>query len=298
MLRPARRPFTAAVAVVAVAAAVASSCGGPSSPVAPSRPSTPTPPSPTTISTPTPQANACPLGAGDASAACAEGLPQLATAVEAAIDTLVRERPELFNTSEEVTPNTGQYRVLDPDAYLDGLVTRLRSQGLCAERLLLNPENIVVKGSNQFSEEWDVLTSSRFVRRGRYAYKATCTPAAFPLTPADLIYYVRTHLWGYECPPGYSPPSPGEQKLPVVCDGRATATPKLRDGTNVPAAIHGPDVAWELREGHEIVTLGIDPRFPDNPFNKLLMPSGRIGHFKLCATVLGKEGCLDAQTIP
>jgi hypothetical protein len=291
-----RLPCLALIVLVPVAVA-AVSCGG-ASPSSPLPPSTTVPlPSPTPSPTPA-GTNSCPLGRGDVEAECGRSGSQLMSVVETALDALVRDRPELFNTNEESVANTGQYRVLDAEAYLEGLISRLRAGGLCAERLLLNPENIVIKDSNDFSEEWDVLTSSGFIRRGAYAYQTTCRPAVFPIEPRDLIAYVRTHLWGYECPPGFTPPTPGERKLPIVCDGRATATPKLSNGRDVPASVHGPDVLWDLREGQDIVTLGIDPRFPDNPFDKLLMPSGRIGNFKLCATVLGKEGCLDAQTIP
>ncbi len=269
------------------------SCGG-AQPAAPSPPATPVPPSPS----PSPiAANGCPLGNGDVNADCGSSSPLLLASVETAIDALVRDRPELFNTREEAGVDTGQYRVLDPEAYLDGVVARLRASGLCAERTL-SLENIVLKSSNQFSEEWDVLTAGGFVRRGGNAYQTTCTPASFPVEPRDLIAYVRTHLWGYECPPEITPPTPGDRQLPVGCDGRVTATPKLRDGRDVPARIHGPDVTWELREGGEIVTLDVDPRFPDNPFDKILRPSGRLGGFQVCASVLGKVGCLDAQTIP
>jgi hypothetical protein len=50
--------------------------------------------------------------------------------VEAAIDRLVRERPELFNLQEEAGENTGQYRVLAADEYLDGVIANLRAAGL------------------------------------------------------------------------------------------------------------------------------------------------------------------------
>jgi hypothetical protein len=43
----------------------------------------------------------------------------------------------------------------------------------------------------------------------------------------------------------------------------------------------------------------VDPdwRF-GNPFNKIVRPTGVVGPFVLCATVLGTEGCLNGQTIP
>jgi hypothetical protein len=216
--------------------------------------------------------------------------------MEAAIDLLVRERPEIFNRQEEAGENTGQYRVLAASEYLDGLVANLRAAGLCAERTL-DRERIVAKSTNSFSEEWDVLSSSGFIRRGRYSYVHTCTPAAFPFERQDVIAYVRTAFFSFECNPGVVAPHPREGRMPVGCDGFVTASPKQRNDDNVPAYVHGPDIEWELRDGDDVVRMEADPRF-SNPFNKILRPTGVVGGFVLCATVLGKEGCLNGQTIP
>jgi hypothetical protein len=289
----ARGSLLVALGVVAV---VASSCGG-TSPAAP--------PSPTPVPLPTPTpvgdgggalANSCPLGKGSLSATCQKVSPQLLAQVEAAIDRLVREHPEIFNREEEAGANTGQYRVLAADAYLDGLVDNLRAAGLCAERTM-DRERIVAKSTNAFSEEWDVLTSGSFVRRGPYSYIHTCTPASFPIDPADVIAYVRTVFFGFECLPGVVPPDYREKRIPVGCDGFVTATPWTHDDQKVPSWIHGPDVEWELRQGAEVVRVDPDTRF-GNPFNRVVRPTGVVGGFVLCATVLGKEGCLNGSTIP
>jgi len=290
----ARVSFLAAVA--AAAALAASSCGGSSSPVA-AVSATPAPdPTPSPVGGgENATANSCPIGKGDPAASCAKSSPQLLAAMEAAIDRLVRERPELFNTQEEAGENTGQYRVLAADEYLDGLIANLRAAGLCAERTP-DRERIVAKSTNAFSEEWDVLSSGGFIRRGSYAYRQTCAPAIFPVEPQDLIAYVRTAFFSFECNAGVVAPSPLDGKLRLGCDGFVTATPKQRDGTNVPASIHGTEIAWELRDGHDVVRVEPDPRF-GNPFNKILRPTGSVGGFVLCATVLGKEGCLNGRTI-
>jgi hypothetical protein len=216
--------------------------------------------------------------------------------METAIDRLVRESPGLFNLQEEAGENTGQYRVLAAEEYLDGLVGSLRAAGLCAERTV-DRERVVVKSSNAFSEEWDVLSSSAFVRRGRSSYRQTCAPAVFPVEPQDLIAYVRTAFFSFECNPGVVAPAPFDGQLRLGCDGFVTATPKQRDGNDVPAWIHGTEIAWELRDGESVVRVEPDPRF-GNPFNKILRPTGTVGGFVLCATVLGKEGCLNGRTIP
>jgi hypothetical protein len=294
-MKSARASFLGVTALAA--ATLAASCGGGSSPAAPAAPA-PVTPAPTS----SPEggggvaANGCPIGKGDPAAGCSRSAPQLMAAMEAAIDRLVRERPELFNKEEEAGENTGQYRVLDRDAYLDGLVDNLRAAGLCAERTL-DRERIVAKNTNDFSEEWDVLTSSGFIRRGSRSYKHTCRPAAFPLEPEDVIAYVRTAFFSFECDPGIVAPRPIEGKLRLGCDGFVTATPKQRNGRDVPSWIHGPDIVWELREGHDVVRVEPDPRF-SNPFNKILRTTGRLDGFVLCATVLGKQGCLNGRTIP
>ena len=285
------------VALAAVAGLAASSCGAGASPVAPVSPTPAPQPTPTPVGDEGgATASSCPIGEGSHSAPCQKLSPQLLDAMEAAIDRLVREHPEIFNRGEEAGENTGQYRVLAADAYLDGLVGNLRAAGLCAERTL-DRERIVAKSTNAFSEEWDVLTSKGFIRRGRYSYVHTCTPASFPVDPQDLIAYVRTVFFSFECLPGVVAPDYRERRMPVGCDGFVTATPRTHDDERVPSWIHGPDVEWELREGADVVRVDPDTRF-GNPFNKIVRPTGSLGGFVLCATVLGREGCLNGRTIP
>jgi hypothetical protein len=46
-----------------------------------------------------------------------------------------------------------------------------------------------------------------------------------------------------------------------------------------------------------VVTVDPDPWF-GTPFNKVQSPKGPLSGFVLCATVLGKTGCLNGRTIP
>jgi hypothetical protein len=284
------------LAAPVLAALLAWACGGASSPVSPASP-TPALPTPTPVTGDPPvETSSCPIGKGSVSAACQKLAPKLLDGVEAAIERLVREHPEIFDRSQEAGEGTGQYRVLAPEAYLDGVVANLRAAGLCAERTI-DRERVVVKSTNDFSEEWDVLTSSGFVRRGRYSYVHTCRPASFPVAPQDLIAYVRTVFFSFECLPGVVVPDYRERRIPVGCDGFVTATPRTKDDERVPSWVHGPDVEWDLRQGADVVRVDPDFRF-GNPFNKVVRPTGVVGSFVLCATVLGKEGCLNGQTIP
>jgi hypothetical protein len=292
LLHRAPRPVS-----VLAAALLALSCGGGGSTPAVSTPV----PTPTPVAASTPPADtgtaasSCPLGMGDVTAACSKTQPRLTAAVDAAIDRLVRDRPALFNTAEEAGAGTAQYRVLDAEAYLDGLVANLGAAGLCAERSL-DRERVVVKSSNDFSEEWDVLSSQGFIRRGSYAYQSSCQPAAFPVAPEDLISFVWVGFFSLECNPGTTAPDLGDKLLPLACDGYVTATPKLQNRRDVPAWIHGQDVTWHVRDGADLVSVEPDWRY-GNEFNRVLRPKG-VGYFSVCATVLGKQGCLNGRTTP
>lgn len=292
LCRPDQLLAAAAVAVLAL------SCGGGGS----------TPASSTLVATPTPAATAtpdtgtgasghsCPIGMGDVDASCSRTSPQLTAAVEAAIDTLVLEKPSLFNTHEEQgAAGSGQYRVLDAEAYLDGLVARLRAAGLCAERTL-DRERIVVKSQNAFSEEWDVLTAQGFVRRTSYAYKQSCQPSAFPVAAADLVSFVWVGFFAIECNAPTIAPDLGLKTLPTQCDGWITATPKLKNGRDVPSWVHGNEVTWFVRDGESLISVDDDYKY-GNAFNKVLRPTGGAGPISVCATVLGKQGCVNAKTV-
>ncbi len=174
-----------AAAAFAVAGILTLSCGGDS-------PATSTPPvtvAPTSTPPPTPGTgggvgeSSCPIGMGSAVTECSRSATRLLDRIEMAIDLIVRQKPEIFDLTHDAVPGAGQYKVLDREAYLDGVVANLQAARLCARR---DPddgtyEKIQVKNSNDYSEEFDVIVSSGFIRRGNSAYRQTCTPASFPL---------------------------------------------------------------------------------------------------------------------
>ena len=174
-----RTCFVVGAAAVATSLALLA-CGG-------SSPSNSTPPATTPTTTlPSSGGNVgatCALGKGSVNASCEKSSARLASQVEDAINLLVREKPQLFDINDVAQPNTDLYRVLDKEAYLDGVVNNLRRQGACAERDGDDYafENIVVKTSNDSSETYDVLLSSGHIRRTWSGYLQTCTPAAFPI---------------------------------------------------------------------------------------------------------------------
>jgi hypothetical protein len=132
----------------------------------------------------------CRLGPGDPSATCGQGGPPLLLPqVEAAIDGLIMRKPWLFDFDDVSAPNTTLYKVLDGEAYLDGIVLNLLAQGACAQRDPTDVyyEKILVKTSPDYSEKYDVLTSDGYIRRGNGAFIDSCSPATFPLERAPDV---------------------------------------------------------------------------------------------------------------
>lgn len=125
---------------------------------------------------------------------------------------------------------------------------------------------------------------------------ATPGPTATP-TPAAIvgaIHHIRVGFYGINCPGNQPVPNNGAKQLPVGCKGFVTATPKQANGDDVPAAVHGPDIDWELEYGANIVEV---KNSQASTFNKDLTGL-RVGAFNLCATVGGVRGCLDGTVIP
>ncbi len=191
-----RRAVTAVTPVVFLAVAVVAvltlSCGGggpyQSTPVTTVRPPTsPTPPPPA-FGDSFNDAN-CSLGKGSLYTQCIRTRKiTLLADVEGAMNLLVQQSPQIFNLKDEYSPGTKAYKVLDKEAYMNGLVANLRAAGLCAERDAddILQQMIRVKDSTEFSEDYDVLLGTGHMRRGNGAYRDTCNPAAFPVDrPAD-----------------------------------------------------------------------------------------------------------------
>jgi hypothetical protein len=232
----------------------------------------------------------CPLGGGDLNASCVRSGSNLQVQVNAAIDKLVTERPDIFNTKDEASP--GGYRVLKVDEYYAGVVRNLQATGLCAEYDL---QYIQVKSSNDYSEAYAILVSSGHVRRGDGAYRQTCRPAIFPVSDTEKIDSIRVGFYGIRCLNGKTPPDNAEKLLPLGCDGYVSATPKDKNNKDVDPRIHGDEIAWKLLmgEGEKVVLIEDDPR---QKFNKIVT-GHEIGYFGLCATIKGVEGCLGAHVI-
>ncbi|HET7747458.1 MAG TPA: hypothetical protein VFM29_09170 [Vicinamibacteria bacterium] len=244
---------------------------------------TPASPSPAPAWTPV-GTYTCPLGKGDVNAVCGAGSaqPVFLAQVQAAVDEVVRTRPELVDTNRVFQ---GGYLVVEVEKFYLAVAGVLQAQGLCAGWDLAE---LQVKDNQGFSEQYQLLHPNDHLRRDASAFRATCTPSSFPLDAGDRIHWVRVGFYSITCEDGRTPPRNGERQLPEECTGWVTASPKDANDHDIDRRIHGPYITWELRQDGEHVTM---EDFPDVPFNKWLR--GRVvGPFELCATVQGKTGCL------
>jgi hypothetical protein len=150
------------------AALGAFACGGNDAPpTAVATPPPPPEPSPSPVATFT-----CPLPAlPDLHNTCPKLDPQLWEVVENAIQTTLRERPELFDFNDEL--GGGSYKVLNRDEYINTTVENIHKQGVCSRA---ETEEIQVKTTNDFNEQYNIWTSGGYVRR---SYITTCIPAQF-----------------------------------------------------------------------------------------------------------------------
>jgi hypothetical protein len=98
---------------------------------------------------------------------CGRESPQFMDAINEAIDYVEINEPHLFR---DLLATGGEY--------MDEVVDRLRKRGFCA---LNDGEEIAIKNSNDFSEQYDILSSGGHVLR---AYMVTCRPAWDAIPPA------------------------------------------------------------------------------------------------------------------
>jgi hypothetical protein len=178
--------LSVACAAVWVALMAVGGCGGRStlSPVAATTDAPPPTPRPAPVFLKSPQpvgSVACTIGEGSSTTTCARSGSQLASDVDAAIDLVVQQQPKLFDLTQESAKGNRQFKVLDTQAYLAGVLENLRSGGFCADLDYATLTRVLVKNANTFSEEFLVLTADGFIQRANGgSYRTTCTPAEFP----------------------------------------------------------------------------------------------------------------------
>ena len=157
------------------ALAVLPSCGKDKSPTA----VTPSP-VPTAAPTPTPaptpnlpgMASCNRIGLGhDGGNLCDMRGPTFQDDVVLAIRQLQGEQPQIFED------NPGGILIKSPGQFYVGLIEKLDKKGLCAG---FDGEELQVKTSNEFNDQYALRTSRGFLRTDPSIYRATCLPAAFP----------------------------------------------------------------------------------------------------------------------
>jgi hypothetical protein len=131
-------------------------------------------PTPTPAPGPPPSTQSCSLPALPDHGNCSKEGPVFLSQVESAIDQVIAESPQFFNLRDG-GPCGNCYKVVNVPGYEAGVVRALQQRGLCAH----SGEEFGVKNTNSFNEQYDLLTSTLYIRRQAGSYQLTCRPAAF-----------------------------------------------------------------------------------------------------------------------
>jgi hypothetical protein len=158
-------------AVGVMAMVVMAGCGKSAS--TPAAAPTPAPtPTPTPVAVASPAGFVCPFPAlPDLHNTCPKLTPELDHYVNNAVEAVVAQKPQLFDFSNNL--GEGSWKVLDRQAYVNAVIDAIHAQGVCAKD---DNEEIAVKNTNSFHEQYNIYTSGGYVRR---AYITTCVPAQF-----------------------------------------------------------------------------------------------------------------------
>ena len=145
--------------------------GGPTAPTpAPAPGATPTP-----APAPPPSGGSCGVPpSNNPNAPCSMQSPNFLGAVDKAITQVTQQQPSLFDFSRTNCENCPIVR--DPDAFVAAVIKSLSSAGYCSK---YDGEELGVKNSNSFNEQFDILVSSGHIRRGPGSYRSTCSPSWF-----------------------------------------------------------------------------------------------------------------------
>jgi hypothetical protein len=116
----------------------------------------------------------CPLGPSQEVTCDGRAQPYFYPLVDAAIQKLLTEQKQLFDFND--VKQDGWPRVVNKDAYTQGIAQYLSSQGLCAR---FDGREMQVKNTNDFNEQYAVLYSETWVRRGTGSFRGSCYPSSF-----------------------------------------------------------------------------------------------------------------------
>ena len=192
--------FVGRLAVV-VFVCVSASCGGggktPSSSSSPTPAPTPTAP-PVPAPTPKPISTGCgiPLPVYKPIEKCQKETSEYFPGVDAAINRVIAEKPYIFDLNNQT--GEGSYFVRREAEFVYNVVVNLESAGYCAG---LYAEELAVKKTAEYSENFDITSSRSYIRRGPSTYMSTCYPASFtnvaggPPPPPGCSLPPSSELW-------------------------------------------------------------------------------------------------------
>jgi hypothetical protein len=116
------------------------------------------------------------IGEGKNQERCSKESPSFFAEVDRSIDEIVHEQPHIFNLSESI--GSGSYKVKSTGQFLVAMIDKMDKKNLCAA---FDGEELQVKNSNAFNDQYHLITSNGYLRRGDSSYRATCYPATFPM---------------------------------------------------------------------------------------------------------------------
>jgi hypothetical protein len=137
----------------------------------PSGGGTPAPPPPSP-----PAAQSCSLPAGNGSGNdCPRQSPTFLSQVESALTQFVQQEPGVFDLND--TQGCGTcYKVRNVQRYVNHMPELMDQRGLCS---IYDGEELAVKNTNSFNDQYDILTAAMYIRRDMGSYRSTCYPAWF-----------------------------------------------------------------------------------------------------------------------
>jgi hypothetical protein len=124
-----------------------------------------------------PQGQGCGVGPGSGSGEnCPRREPSFLREVESALDQLVREEPQIFNLNKSSKGCANCYQIVNGDRYVQRMAQLMSQRGLCGH---YDGEELAVKRTNAFNDQYDIFTADYYVRRQLGSYRSTCSPAWF-----------------------------------------------------------------------------------------------------------------------
>lgn len=130
---------------------------------------------PTPPPAPPPSGGTCKLApSSNPNAPCSMQSPSFLGAVDKAITQLTEQQPSIFDFNQKTCENC--FHVKNEEAFVNGVIKNLNAAGYCA---YYDGEELAVKNSNAFNEQYDILVSSGHIRRGAGSYRSTCNPSWF-----------------------------------------------------------------------------------------------------------------------